>query len=713
MKKLNKKVHDEIIQKVRSFIQEGTSHCQEKHTRAEENQSYVRGEQWTKGDIYRQQMRERPAVPWNSIFKVVHAISNREIVERFMPKVFGRSATDMGIANVLDEASKWQRMASSSEQMESMAFRSATISGIGWMHKFFDPTAANGDGLIKDEDVPVWEMLWPSRSRQMNLLDRNWHVRGRWIDVDQAEALWGDTNATTRKAFKAWSATDKSGFGVLVDTNQPQIVPTSDVSFGWESVRAGRWINKANREVFVCEAEWLDTVYKWKCAVPVRLSEWEAFITGGIPLNMSKQNPETGEEEQYQVTRDQYYQASSEDRKNLMYEVLADVDVVVIDNRPEFNSLTDRYEKSTGEEYLDFTPVSSQDVKFAIIIDNLVVEYGTREYGFSYHAITGFPFETRAGMDFFGTVDIAKGPQDYKNALISNMLAMYMSSPKAPMLIAKSAVPNIEQLTDQITSPSAIAVVPDDFLQGEGTKFKVLPAPEYPPMLGPLLDIAANGVEEAFGLSSIDLGSQTDLRRVSGTVVQQAKASGNVIVAILFDSLRLFRRHYGLCNIKFLHKMYTIQDIIRIVGEEKVDDVQNLPAEWTDIFKFDIVIDEQPSSPSELMELVDFLTRTGTLDNWRNRGDIEFEDMLKMMPQIPESTKRDILKNKTVRDQLNQANTQVQEQQQTLQALYQYLQQQPNGQELLQAFTAVREQQEAAQQMFQTQGNAPAPQQPA
>jgi len=713
MAKINKETSDKIISKVRAFISEGVSHCDEKHRRAEEAQAYVRGEQWSKGDLHRQEARERPAVPWNSVFKVVSAISNREIVERFMPKVFGRNANDAGIAGVLDEASKWQRQMSASEHLESMAFRSATMCGYGWMHKYWDPTANNGRGLIKDEDVPVWEMLWPSRSRQMNLIDRQWHVRGRWIDVDQAESLWGTASAKAKKAFKTWQSSGSKAAGALTDTNMPDYIPTNDVSFGWESVRTGKWINKASRELFVCEAEWMETQYMWRCAIPVRFAEWEAFVLGGMPLAVPYQDPETGEQSEQQIQLAQYQQLSQDQRTDFMYQILSDADVITIETRKELNEFSDRYEAVTGEEYNDYEMVASQEVKFAIVIDNLVVEYGKRDYGFSYFAITGFPFESRGGMDFFGTVDIAKGPQDYKNALISNMLAMYMSSPKAPMLVAKSAVPNIEQLTNQISSPSAIGIVPDDFIQGEGTKYRILPSPEYPPMLGPLLDLASSGVEEAFGLSSIDLGNQSDLRRVSGTVVQAARASGNVIVAILYDALRLFRKQYGLCNIKFIKKMYTVDDIVRIVGEEKFEDIGNITGDWGDIFSYDVVIDEQPSSPTEMMELVDFLTRTGTLDNWRNRGDIEFEDMLKMMPQIPESVKRDILKNRTVRDQLNQSQQQIQELQQTMQSLYQYLQGQQNGDQLLNAFTQMREQQEAAQQMFSTQGVPQAQQQPA
>src|SRR5688572_7031166 len=151
----------EILTRVNSYISEGISHCDPKHVRSEENNIYATTEQWSKADILKQALKERPAVPWNSVFKIVQAIANREIVERFVPKINARSDGDEGIADVLDEACKWQRQLAMSEHFESSAMRSTVIGGYGWVHKYFDPSKENGDGLIIDEDVPIWEMLWP------------------------------------------------------------------------------------------------------------------------------------------------------------------------------------------------------------------------------------------------------------------------------------------------------------------------------------------------------------------------------------------------------------------------------------------------------------------------------------------------------------------------------------------------------------------------
>lgn len=650
--KLSKQEAQEIIRKTDSFMGEGISNCDKKHSRAEENQIYANVEQWSKGDILKQQLKDRPAIPWNSIFKIVQAIANREIVERFVPKVFGREKADAGIANVLDEMCRWQRDQSMSEQLESGAIRSTVISGIGWMHKYWDQSKLDGDGMIVDEDVPVWEMLWPARARRINLSDRRWHIRGKWVTVDEAKARWSDVSVSAAKKFEniEFKMNQKADSPITTDTSLAIGQAPTSSAFGWGTVQTGDWMNIAEREVFVIEAEWIEPVVSYKVAMPTRFSEWEAFVAGAMP----EIAPTPEDEEAPTVQYNQYLQMGRNEKFALQSAILMQTDLLTIDTRKELDEFAGRYEETTGTEFEDFTKVIKEEVKYAIRVDDEILDYGNRPWGFSYHAITGFPVETREGMDFLGVVDYAKGPQDYKNALLSNMMAMYMASPKAPLLIERGAIPDMDEFINRIASPSAVVPVPDGFLSSN--KMQILPSPQFPSMSGPLLDFAARGVEETFGMSSIDLGTQSDLRRVSGTVVQAAKAANNVIVAIIFDGIRYFRKMYGLCNVKFITEMYSPSEIIRIIGDEKAEDMPvPTPEVWGKITKFDIVIDEQPSSPSELMELVDFLTRTGTLDKWIERKDITFEDSLRLMPQIPESDKRAMLKGKTTQDQLAQA----------------------------------------------------------
>jgi hypothetical protein len=98
----------------------------------------VRGEQWLSGDAERQATREKPALALNSLVKVVNAVANREIMDRIVPRVYGRNKEDNGFAQVLDAASNWQRDVSETEHEETMAFRNCVTSGYGVMHKWWD-----------------------------------------------------------------------------------------------------------------------------------------------------------------------------------------------------------------------------------------------------------------------------------------------------------------------------------------------------------------------------------------------------------------------------------------------------------------------------------------------------------------------------------------------------------------------------------------------
>jgi len=706
--RITRKLEEEIISKTRANIGEGIAHCDSKHARNEENQKYTRGLQWSKADLERQERRERPAVPWNDTFKVVHAISNREMVSRLVPKVFGRGSADEGVANVLDEACRWQRQASGSEHYESMAFRSAAMSGYGCVKKFWDPVANNGDGLIRDEDVPTWEMLWPARARETNLSDRRWHIRGKWVDFDEADEIWGGTNRQVRNMLRGKAAMAANGIGDSTIPNTSELGAGSAsggmgaMGWGWGAANTGNFLNLAKKEVFVVEHEWAETEYLWRAAVPVRFYEWVAFHEAGQPLVVPTMDPQTQQPVEVPVQYQQYEQLPVDQQQAFMLSILDQTEIQLFEKRSDLSDFEDLYERVTGSEFMFSHKIGRRQVKFAVLLNNKVADYGVRPYGWSYHFITGFPFETRDGMDFFGVVDIIKGPQDYKNALISNMLAMYMSSPKGTLVVEQGLLPNANEFFDQLAAPSGAVIVKDGFFSQERHKF--LDPPNYPPMIGPLLELASGGVETSLGLSPVDIGSQDDLRRVSGKVVQAAQLASNVIVAILFDAMRKFRRDYGLCNVRFLRYMYEPEQLIKIVGEEKAEDVPVDDAAWDDVLRYDIVIDEQPASANELMETLDFLTRTGELSQMRQRGDIQFEDQLELMPQIPASIKRKILKNRTVAEQKAQVEEQNQQLQGMVQQMYQFFEQSPEGQQLLAGFVSQYQTNQFSQQAFSQPG---------
>jgi hypothetical protein len=665
----------------------------------EENQAYTRGVQWSAADQARQEAREKPTAPFNDTFKVVHAISNREMVSRLIPKVFGRNRAQEGIAEVLDESCRWQRQTSNSEHYESMGFRSATMGGYGCVHKFWDPVAANGEGLVRDEDVPIWEMLWPVRAREMNLSDRRWHVRGRWMDTKSVDEAWGSSNPAVRKGIKrakmmqSAASTDTSSMG-------DRSAASSRSGFGWEMVRSGQFATLASEETFVVEFEEREVEFVWRVALPKRFWEWVAFVKAGGQIEIDSLDPQTQQPTKVPITHDQFLQMPPEAQDQIQSTVLAETEILHVEEFAQLAEIQDLWEELFGEEFVYYHKIGKEVVNFAIIVNNKVAESGTRPYGFSYEFITAFPFETRDGQDFYGVVDIIKGPQDVKNALISSMTAMYMSSPKGILVVEKSAYK--PSMADQIASTSGLMVVEDGW--HANPKHSMIQAPSYPPMLGPLLDITNAGVTSPLGMSSIDLGNQDDLRRVSGKVVQASQLASNVIVALLFDSMRKFRKAYGLMNVRFMRYMYSPEQLLKIVGDEKAQDIPTDQSLWDDILHYDITIDEQPSSTTELMELLDRLTVTGELTAMRDRGDIDFEGQLKLMPVVPASIKRELLDGKKTMDQLAAVNGENQNLKSMIQQMYTMFDSSPEGKMLLQNFIQEWQYNQFSQQNFSQDG---------
>jgi len=691
---LSKTQEKEIVKKIHSFIGEGESHCLDKHSRIIENQRYERGEQWREGDMLKQAMRERPAIPYNSIIKVINAIANREIIERFEPRVWGYGTSDNGIANALDNACRWQRDRAESEHEESLAVRSMVGSGYGVMHKFFDPNAANGDGKICDEEIPVWDMLWPARARKGNLVDRRWHVRGRIATASSVEAEFqGKKSKNFMSKFRV-----KKSMGIPDTTLRNT---GSFVGMGWGIVSKGNWTNLAEEEIFLAEAEWISPQVVWKVAVPDKFTELDEFLNGmSDVLIIESENPE----EPMQLTKEQWDQIDPMDQKQLIMQVLDPSHIETVEKKSTLDEFLERYEKITQEEFVHYRRIIRDIVEYAIITDDNVWDSGIRPYGFTYEFLTGWRTENQNGADFFGVIDVAKGPQDFKNAILSNMLTQYMTSPRGHMLIEEGAMSNPGVFTDQIARPVGVGIVPNGFISGRGTTWDVLEPPRFPDISTSLLSIAHEGVEELFGLSSIDLGTQGDLRRVSGNVVQAARTAGNTIVAALFDAIRRYRKRFGYLNVRFITEFYSPQEIVRIVGDDKAPDLQNL-TEWGDILRYDIKVEESPTSPSERMDLLERLQQVGSLDSWLEKGYINFEEMLDLIPHIPESFKRSIKARQNMqaqfRTEIDTRDNQIAQLSATLDALMQYAQSQGGG-EIIQNFeTQLQLAEPLAQQLAQ------------
>lgn len=690
------------LKMVNGFMREGVDHCEPKHKRSEENNNLVRGEQWSTGDAERQSLRDKPAMSLNSMIKILNAVANREIMDRIVPRVYGRNEEDNGVAQVLDITCNWQRDMAETEHEETMAFRNNCASGYGVMHKWWDPAASDGKGLVRDESLPIWYMLWDSRARKQNLVDRKWHMCGKFVPVEDLESEFGDMDKHARKMFKAITG----GAGMHIEPD-PYNRPGGLVGAGtWGQILSNKWVSSSRKEVFVVETEWEEVESFYKAAIPVRWGDW-ANLVSNTDAQIELSPPDEQNPEGMVLTSQQYGQLPPENQKALQNHILSQTEIQHFDTMRDLEPFMEQFEGIVGEEFIDYRKERRYIYKYVIIANNVVLELGERPYGFTYEFLTGFPHETRESTDFFGMVDVSKMAQDFKNVFFSNLLTIYMTSPKQHLIIEESALGDVDRFLDEYAKVSGVSIVPDGFVANK--RFETLQTPSFPDMLPELIRLADDQVERSVGLSSIEMGAQGDLRRVSGNVVQAAKQSSNTSLAILFDALRRYRRRFGALNAKYMMNFYPPEEISKIVGEEKSQYIAGLK-EWPDI-AYDVKIDESPTSVSEQMETIDFLTRTGTLDNWWKAKEIEFDDILDLMVQIPQSTRDKIRQRRSERQakdaELQQAQQQAQQLSMKYEALLNFIQSHQGGgaivaqYDMLEALSVEKAQELQAQQQQQ------------
>lgn len=623
----------DFLEYLNRCISEASIFCEPEHRRVEENAKYERGFQWSEGDAARQKDKDRPALPLNDISKGLSSVANREIMDRYMPKVFGRESDDDGKAELLDELSRWQRDAAETEHEESRAFRQTCGSGYGVMHKYWNEVEAGGEGMVMDEEVPIWTMLWDPRARKQNLVDRKYHISGKYVPVSEIIDQFGQRRGLKKRlsalSGKGGSANGSAPGGSAVATR-----------WGWSDISSGKWFISSKQELFLVEFEWLENKSVWKVAMPLRWDEWLAFKNDP---NGQLQYGDPDEQGNLQLmTMPQYTQMDPATQMNFAYSVLSDTDLKVFESKSEFEIVESSYFEFTGKD-IEYSDGQKQEVHFAIVAKDIILQKGVRPTNmFTYEFITGIPFEQRDGTRFYGFTDMAKGPQDFKNVLYSNLLTTYMSSPKGTLIMEEGMVENTNQFANDYAKLGGIMFVADGMVGQWDTRTRTMEAGNFPQMPKELLAIVEGGVEAMLGINSLD----GDLRRISGKVADQANRASSTILAIYFDSLKRYRKRFGLLNLKFLQAAYDTKAMARIVGGEvgqflaQVDD-------WPDTLRFDIKVEENPTTVSEQIDSLKVLISSGALADWTSgeQPKMSFADMMDMMITIPKSTREKIKRN--------------------------------------------------------------------
>lgn len=242
-------------------------------------------------------------------------------------------------------------------------------------------------------------------------------------------------------------------------------------------------------------------------------------------------------------------------------------------------------------------------VRQAFVMGNTLLEKGPAPCDdlFSFSPITG-KFDPIKGY-YYGLVRVFIDPQRWANVLLSTVLDVMKSNSKGGVNVETDAVPSVRKFEETWADPTAVVW----FNPGALAKGKVQERGQasFPAGLDRIMNFAIQSFPDVSGINMEVLGLAG--REQAGIVETQRKQSGLTILAWAFDSLRRYRKHQGRVMASLITTYLADGRLIRVTGKQ--GDQQYLPLLRDKLnFKYDVIVDEAPTSPNQKERTFQVLT---------------------------------------------------------------------------------------------------------
>ena len=247
-------------------------------------------------------------------------------------------------------------------------------------------------------------------------------------------------------------------------------------------------------------------------------------------------------------------------------------------NRKLILATAPRYQKQTRKKYMQM-----------FLVGDYILEKGECPVnGFTLRAITGLVDHTD-GV-WFGLIQLMKDPQRWANKWLSQTLHIVNSNAKGGYFAEEDAFVDNRQAEKSISSVSITWLA-----EGGMGKIQKKEPPIFPSQIDSMLQYAVNSIAEIVGVNLEMLGMAN--REQSGVLERERKQTAITVVADFFDSLRRYRKEEGRILADFIIEYIADSRLIRIAGNGLGEYV---PLEKDKLsFKYDIVVDESPTSPNQ------------------------------------------------------------------------------------------------------------------
>jgi hypothetical protein len=209
--------------------------------------------------------------------------------------------------------------------------------------------------------------------------------------------------------------------------------------------------------------------------------------------------------------------------------------------------------------------------------------------GFTFRCLTGL-FDRNNNLHY-GLMFLMLDPQMYANKWLSQIMHIINSNAKGGYFYEADAFANIqkaEQDMSKANSNTRLNV-------GGLAKIQKKEPPNYPEGIDRLLNYAMSAISDLVGVNLEMLGVAN--RDQPGILEHQRKQAGITVLADFFDALRRYRKEQGRILAEFILEYISDGRLIRISGTELGKYVPLFKEELS--FKYDIVVDDSPSSPNQ------------------------------------------------------------------------------------------------------------------
>jgi hypothetical protein len=614
-----KSTSSEVLESFRENVGDSADHITEAQNSALLNYAFLDNELWNKDDLAAAQQRGFPTVYVNRLVHLLGSIAGREIMSRYRPKVLGRGRSRRGSGEQLDELVRWVRQGVDMPTLDSFVFWNSLAAGIAASHTYV--VHSLDTPKVFCEWQPITQCAWDHCAVHPNLADRKWGAVVKWVHHDELMRRFGALPGVADLAKRA-----KRNNGAAVN----------GMGWTWTDIRDGRWMMHGVREILLAEYEWREDERVTYVITPVAAQDLVDVANGAAP-GITLVTGARIAAEQLRAAFQQGYPPEQLEQALVNTPMRVEVDDVRA------------WVERTRRGVMDVQMSQRELVRYGLIAGDEVIHVGERP-AFQLQFLTCLPVPHRNGVKWRGLLDYARGIQDVMTRTISAGLHQVGTQPRAGLIVEEDAVEDKDAFVDQLGSSDQVAWVRPGAAQGQ----KILPVPRVSgPEWSPWLQFAQQAVLDSMGVTNVDVGAVPDPRRVSSRALNQIREASSSTLSRPFDHLRLYRRDHTHMLLSLLPDHFTLGEL----GEVLEDADQPLPPldEWPNLRHFDVVVDEVPVSPTELMELFNVLTDTNLLEPLMARGILTETWVINRLPHLTESDRRELMADFQARMEAAQA----------------------------------------------------------